>query len=111
MLLRASAEQIGIAARMRDRVNGEDRQKLCHIVHSPNPLPAYGVNPYSACVGYDQQATKDMLDIAQRNTMPTEELDLAEAVNVCEEWLRRERQQSEDPHSLAVRVLALLKRP
>jgi len=87
-MLSASAEQIGIASRMRDRVRGKDRRMLNYVVHSPCPDPRHGKNPYAACNGYDPDVTKLLKDVAQRHALPTNDVDFVELLHEIKDLLR-----------------------
>jgi hypothetical protein len=86
-MLSASAEQIGIASRMRDKVHGKDRKMLNYVVHSPRPHPRYGKNPFADCSGYDPKVTDLLQDVAKRHALPAEDVDLVEVMHEVKELL------------------------
>ena len=86
-MLSASAEQIGIASRMRDSVRGKDRRMLNYVVHSPHPNPRYGKNPFAACTGYDPKVTDLLQDVAQRHELPTTDVELVEVLHEIKQLL------------------------
>jgi hypothetical protein len=78
-MLRASAEQIDIAHALRKSVKGKDQEELNHVIHSSNPDPQYGQNPYAGHAGkYDPKVTTLLKDVANRNGLPTTSVDLVE---------------------------------
>jgi hypothetical protein len=85
--MRASAEQIGEAARMRGNTHGRERKQLNFIVHSPNPEKRYGENIFAKTANYDPHITDELRAIALRNGMPTDNIDLIDTVHALRELL------------------------
>ncbi len=80
--MRASAEQIGEAARMRHACNGKDRQILNFIVHSPDSVQMYGQNQFANTPTYDPKAADALRTIALKHQMPTDRIEFAEMVHI-----------------------------
>lgn len=110
LMLSASAEQIGAAARLRELVHGEDRRKLNYVVHSPHPNPRYGVNPYAENPNYDPDVTDLLKDVAQRHHLPSEDIDLVEVMHDLKDLARRVRCKTEDARDAGKHALAILEK-
>jgi hypothetical protein len=106
--MRASAEQIGEAARMRGVCSGRERKTLNFIVHSPNPEKKYGKNVFAENPKYDPHVTEVLRTIALKQHMPTDNIDLIDIVHELRDLMRSMHLGQKDTATVAERVLKIL---